>query len=269
MSRRRSGLAYQRRAYCYQCLDNKYNNIPISTSLTPYVPPPTPPIPPSTSNSLFFDGSNNYLTMSPGITFGSQTTPFTIECWFYSTVPPASNQICIIGGAGGSSTNSITLYSNLNNSIFTLDSQGAANAPFTLPFTITQNVWYYIAVTRDTNSYIQLWIGTNTSGIATASTTTLAQYTTSGWNLNTASTYIGRWLNGVNPYNNGVYINNLRVTNTNLFTTSNPTIPVPTSNFTAITGTELLINTGSAIDQSNTQTITTIGSVPDSSLSPF
>jgi hypothetical protein len=223
----------------------------------------------STRGSLFFP-DQSYLQMSSGIVFGSSTTPFTVEAFINSTYGPNGNVVLL--GAGSSTGSApfpnkgLTII-NTTTTNWKVDSSGIAAQQFTFPL-LAADIWYYLAVTRDTSGYIQMFLGTNTSGVATASLSGRQLLNISDWDLTTPTRQIGAWTN-TNSYNFGTYINNLRVTNTNLFATNSATIPVPSSNFTAVTGTQLLINDGTFIDQTGNQTLTAVGTPSTSVLAPF
>ena len=211
--------------------------------------------------------------MSPGITFGSITTPFTVESWFYANANPIASRIVLLGSGGTGEEGSGPWLNNglsiltLDNTQWKVDSSGVAQQPYIFP-ALLQNVWYYIAITRDTSGYVQMWLGTTPGGTATASSTGRQLLTAPDWDLTTPTYVVGTWPN-TSTYNNNTFINNLRVTNTNLFSTNASTIPIPTANLTNVTGTQLLINDGDFVDQSGTQTLTQVCNMSSSMSNPF
>jgi hypothetical protein len=233
-----------------------------------------PTIPPEPS--LYFNGPENYVVMSPGVSFGTTTTPFTIECWFYTTYDPSTLAITILGAGGpglnGGApflSNALTLYSIGSNNSFRMDSQGRASQEFIFPTTFVPNTWYYLAVTRDSSANNQMWIGTKTNGYAVASITGPLSLTNStNWDLTGISYLLGFWTAGPMPYNYGTYLHNLRITNDNRFATNAGIIPIPTTDLPRTIGTQLLVN-GSLIDQTGNQQLTTVGSIPSVVTSPF
>jgi hypothetical protein len=233
--------------------------------------------------------------MSPGITFGSTTTPFTIECFFYTN--SATDSIVILG-SGGTGVNGLepypnkgfSLYCNGNYSSFTIDSSGEASLTFNFDTTIQTNTWYYLAVMRNNAANVQMWLGNVASGVANKSTTCngyglaspvstpialtgtspngLVNYS-NVWNLSSPTYIIGSWVNTLR-YNNNTIINNLRVNNNSIYNVNANSLSIPTTNFTSTNAvTKLLINNGNIIDQSNTQTITVVSGVTGVSNSPF
>ena len=236
-----------------------------------YTAPAIPPVSLPIYKSLVFP-QNSYLLMSPGITFGSNVSPFTVEAWINAPTIP-NGDYCLLG-SGGTGVNGTAPYPNQGLSItntsltsWKVDSSGTAAQQFTLP-TMTANTWYYFVITRDSSSYVQMWMGT--TGTATASSSGRQLLNTVSWNFTSPTYLIGGWTN-TNLFNTnpGLIINNLRITNTNLFSTSSASLTVPSANFTSITGTQLLLNNGTYTDQSGTQSLTTVGSPQVSSLSPF
>ena len=202
-------------------------------------------------NSVGFT-SSTYLTMSPGISPGSQ--PFTIELWLKtgSTVKGGS----ILGNSANSGGLSFILDSatQMHTDGF---NQSATN--FTLPITLQPNTWYHIALVRDASNNETVWIdgARSTSGIQTD-------------NRNYYSTAVGinwahcTWCVAGNSVFNGERITNLRVlVGTALYNTASTTITVPTLPLTAIANTVLLLLTNSAgtlaVDTSGNQTITNSG----------
>jgi hypothetical protein len=94
-----------------------------------------------------------------------------------------------------------------------------------------------------------------------------------GWNFQSQIYKIGAWPTQ-STYSQGVYISNARLTTTAVYDISQTTITVPTSPLTAITGTQLLLNTPNNANylkdsSSNNITMTVTGSASSSTTSPF
>jgi hypothetical protein len=237
--------------------------------------------------------TNSFLLMNNGITFGSSTTPFTIETFFYCTYNPNGYNVAILGsssniGVGGTYNSNGLSIVNTSDTTWRFDSSGTAAQVFNFASPMVINTWYYIVVARDTFGYVQMWLGTKNSGVATSSiystsssftgnatTPTLLSGTSpTGANLTTlynfsSPTYtIGCWAN-TSQYNNNTFINNLRVSNTCLYTIGAPSISIPTGNLTATASTKLLINNGAFIDQTGNQILTAYSGPSSSLLSPF
>ena len=229
---------------------------------------------PVTTGSLLIPDTSSRVTMSPGLAVGTTTTsPFTVEGWFYSTVNPGTDSgPVLLSTTTGSGTPAYykALTVNVNSSTqVVVDSNGAAATAFDFAQTMVINAWYYLAVSRDTSGYIQVWMAKK--GDATAAASTTGRYDSAGagaaWELTGLSDCIGTFV-PANRFTTG-YISNLRVTNTNLYTTTDATIAVPTAPFTEVTGTVLLVNDTTLTDQTGNQTLTAVGTAAGNALNPF
>jgi hypothetical protein len=265
--------------YGYAIANNNTGNIAVTIagggSLTMQLskmvgdPPSAPTI---TSGSIFIPGTSSRVTLSPGFAAGStSTTPFTVEGWFYSTVTPGTDAGPVLLSTDTASANATyakALTVNLSSTTtIVVDSNGAAAQTFSFAETMLVNTWYYVAVTRDSSGYIQVWMGKKGDTNATASTTGRQQLITTAWNLTGLSNTIGAFV-PAGRYTTG-YISNLRVTNTNRFTTTDSTIAIPTEPFTQISGTVLLQNSATLTDETGNQTLTAVGSAAGNALNPF
>jgi hypothetical protein len=214
------------------------------------------------TGSVYFPNSS-YGTMSPGISFGGVNDPFTIEAWFKTEYSHGGESIVIIG-AGSNKGLSLLSVPGGGYSEWKLDSQAWSAVIFQFAQTPSLNEWHYIAATRDSSGYMQIWL----DGVASSSGRTNSS------NANTpdftgSTSQIGAWT-GNTRYNQGTYISNLRATNTNMFDTTASTLSIPTAPFGAVSGTKLLMNTATLIDSSGTQTsIVSSGSPVLSSQNPF
>ena len=237
---------------------------PFTENLTP---------PPVTSGSLFIPDTSSRVTLSPGIVVGSTTTtPFTVEGWFYSTVAPGTNSGPVLLSTTTSSATPAyykALTVNIvSNTQVVVDSNGAAATTFDFAETMLANTWYYLAVTRDTSGYIQVWLGKDGDASATASTTGRFDSTVSAnWNLTGISDCIGTFV-PANRFTTG-YISNLRVDSTGLYDTTAATITVPTAPFEEIAGTVFLQNDATLTDQTGNQTLSAVGTAAGNALNPF
>jgi len=196
--------------------------------------------------------SSTYLTMSPGISPGSQ--PFTIELWLKtgSTVKGGS----ILGNSANGGGLSFILDSATQ---MHTDGFGQSATHFTLPITLQPNTWYHIALVRDASNNETVWIdgARSTSGIQSDSRNYYSTAVGINWAYCT-------WCVAGNSVFNGERITNLRVlVGTALYNTSSTTITVPTLPLTVIANTVLLLLTNSAgtitVDTSGNQTITNNG----------
>lgn len=237
----------------------------------------SPPPPVSTSGSIFIPGTTSRVTLSPGIVLGgTPTTPFTVEGWFYSTVTPGTNSgPVLLSTDTGSGTPAYykALTINVANSSarqIVVDSNGAAANTFQFVGQADwlANTWYYVAVTRDTSGYIQVWVGKDGDTNATASTSgRLATSGNAAWDLTGLSNTIGAFV-PASRYTTG-YISNLRVDSTSLYETTAATVPVPTQPFAELAGTVFLQNDDTLTDQTGNQTLAAVGTAAGNALNPF
>jgi len=130
------------------------------------------------------------------------------------------------------------------------------------------NTWYYVAVTRDSSGFIQVWMGKEGDTNATASTT--GRIPVNGnvaWDLTGLSNCVGAFV-PAGRYTTG-YISNLRVDSTGLYATTAATVPVPTAPFAELAGTVFLQNDDTLTDQTGNQTLTATGAAAGNALNPF
>ena len=211
------------------------------------------------SNSVYFDGTGDYLTVAANAAFnmGAASNNFTMECWVYQTAnsgtrglfgPRPSTNSGFDAGYGFYIQDGVPTFQ-----VWTLGSFAADTA--TGP-TIPLNTWTHIAGVRN-SSQIRVYV--NGLGGTAVSTTRNGD--------NSSPFYIGSY-EGANYLFTG-YISNVRVLKGIAQYTANFT--PATSSLTAISGTSLLACQANTIIDSNTtpKTITVNGN-PNVSLSnPF
>jgi hypothetical protein len=226
-----------------------------------------------TSGSIFIPGTSSRVTLSPGIVVGgTSTTPFTVEGWFYSTVTPGTDSGPVL--LSTDTSNATPAYAKAltinigSTTTIVVDSNGAAQQAFNFAETMLVNTWYYVAVSRDSGGYIQVWLGKDGDANATVSTTArLDTSANAAWALTGLSNTIGAFV-PAGRYTTG-YISNLRVDSTSLYATTAATIPVPTAPFEELAGTVFLQNDDTLTDQTGTQTLAAVGTAAGDALNPF
>jgi len=256
----------------YSVVPNYITSVGNTFTATNFAPPITST---STYNSLYFNGSTQYLTVPANAAFTFGTGDLTLECWIYQTVTSTSAYKVIFadnvyGGAGG-----YTLYSY--NNALNLWKGGSPQVEIIAPAgTITLSTWTHISWTRSGSSN-RLFINGTQVGATTSDST----------NYTGTSLYIGASVLSTLFFPG--YISNVRVVKglavyTGAFT--RPTRPLTTtqaanpyggSNVQAIsTGTytsllTLLPYTTNIVDYSTNTSVITIGSgtVSLSTLNPF
>ena len=248
-----SSTVYYVRAYATNSKGTVYGNeLSFTTSAT-------------LAGSLSFNGTNQYLSISPGLTFG--TGAFTVEGWIYNT--GTLNADGIIGWPDGAPANTGAMFFGVlsNNSFVTTintSSSGADTRTYTFSNTISANVWHYFIYNRNSDGTTAVFL----DGVRSSTNTDNINYYG-------ASTWIGRNYHGPWPG----YITNLRVTiGEALYNSSSATtIPNPTSQLTLnpnnsnpSTTKLLLLGNSATTDASSTQTITNNNGVSTStSVKPF
>ena len=193
-------------------------------------------------NSIFFNGSSDYLTLNPGVTIG--TNAYTVEFWMYLT----NNNITSAQGIiGTNTTNAFNLRLN-SNTQFQIDDSFVGGQTFTVP-TIQANTWYHIAAVRDVSSRETLFV----NGVRSST-----GYVTDSNNFSGPTNEIAA---DVTVANYTPYLSNIRIVNGNtLYDPTQSTITVPTALLTPVSNTQLLAaQYGVTYDASGIQTITVSG----------
>ena len=231
---------------------------PTPSSVTP-TPTPTQTVTPSATpyqtlaGSLLFNGSNQSLGLSPGVTFGAGT--FTLEGWFYNT--SNFNSKGIIGSPVSSPTGCMNLYFANNTTITSDRNGGGGSFSYTMATSISINQWHYLIYNRNADGTTAVYI----DGVrCTATSVDTLNYTT-------ATDTIGRYYGGYWPG----YWTNMRMTigtavyNSNLTTQSTPRGPLTSLGNTKY----LMLGAAVTTDSSGTQTVTNNNVVTQTSVKPF
>ena len=233
-------------------IDNSTNNFAITVNGTPSVQRFNP-FGASTAydtsvigGSGYFDGTGDYLSVPTGTALNLSTGDFTIEGWMYATDVigyhtifsngdyPSTAQVILVVAAAPS------LYmSNGSGWVITLSSSINVNI----------NSWNHIAVTASGTTYT-IWVNGVSGGSSTASFTRTTPASTS---------VVGRLYVSTDDYYAKGYTTNVRVVKgTALYTT---TFTPPTAPLTAVTNTQLLLNTtnGAIFDNAMMNSLETVG----------
>jgi hypothetical protein len=204
------------------------------------------------SGSLVFNGSNQYLNTSSSSAFAFGTNDFTMETWIYPT--NLSGRLWFFS----SNTDNVDL--NGNGGIFYFGPGGLYySATNTV---ISVGTWHHIALVRASGT-ITLYV----NGSSVMSQNGIGYNSTSNRAIDIA--YSASQGNG---YFTGRMSNFRIVSGTALYTGS--TITVPTTPLSAVSGTQLLLNTTNDANflkdsSTNNFTVTNNGSVTSSALNPF
>jgi hypothetical protein len=227
------------------------SSTPTPTPTLTQTPSPTPYT--TLAGSLLFNGSNQSLGISPGVTFGAGT--FTLEGWFYNN--GLFNNVGIVGSPVTSPTGCLNLYFANGTTITSDRNGGGGSFSYTMGSTITANQWHYLIYNRNADGTTAVYI----DGVRCTATSldTL--------NYITATDTIGRYYGGYWPG----YWTNMRMTigtavyNSNLTTQSTPRGPL-----TSLANTKyLMLGAVVTTDSSGTQTVTNNNGVTQTSVKPF
>jgi len=233
-------------------IDNSSNVFPLTVGGTPSVQRFNP-FGASTAydtsvigGSGYFDGTGDYLSVSTGTALNLITGDFTVEGWMYATDVigyhtifsngdfPTTAQVILVVAAAPS------LYLS-NGSGFTIALSSSIN--------VNINSWNHIAATASGTTYT-IWVNGVSGGSTTNGFTRTAPFTTS---------VVGRLYPSTDDYYAKGYITNVRVVKgTALYTT---TFTPPTAPLTAVTNTQLLLNTtnGAIFDNAMMNDLETVG----------
>jgi hypothetical protein len=217
-----------------------------------------------TNGSVLFNGTSQYLEVAQTAAFGFGTADFTIECWWRPTLNQRSDVLDFWSTPG---SNPVTRFDIGRITSTTLDlytdGTGGSGAKITGPSIASLlNTWCHIAITRQSGS-IYMWVnGTQAGSTYSANVLDMG---TSGMELR----IMGDHGAGANGSGN---LSNIRVvTGTALYTS---TFTPPAQPLTAVSGTQLLLNTysgaGFLTDSStNNLSVTNTGGATSSTLNPF
>lgn len=206
----------------------------------------------STGSGMYYDGTGDVVTTTmPALGTGD----FTIEFWFYPTNATRAYQL-LDKAFRDSNFSLVTDYLNTGN--FYLNVGGTSYTFFSTP--PMENRWTHIAIVRGSGS-----ISAYVNGVQA-----LSPGANTG-NVTTGTLYIGGGSSTGSGYQFMIgWMSNVRITNTAVYTSNYFT--VPTSQLTAISGTQLLTLTGAnpSIDYSpNAYTVTVTNAVPTTVFGPF
>jgi hypothetical protein len=212
------------------------------------------------NSGLFTAGK--YMTISPGIAFGSGA--FTIEAWIKTASVVHGGDI--IGNTNASNSLSLILDGPTEAHV---DGFGLTAYHFALPVTLQGNTWYHIAIARNSSLKEQLWVNgqaspsswqSGNSGSAGPISDSINYYSVSN-GINYAYC---TWCVPGNSVFDGERITNLRaVVGSNLYDPNATNITVPTAPLNLVTNTKLLMlfNSSSdlSVDSSGNQTVSNNG----------
>jgi hypothetical protein len=210
---------------------------------------------PLAGSLLFNNNTNAYLTISPGVTFGSGA--YTFETWFYNNVGWA-DQRCLLGGFTAS-TGAISIFftSSAGPTItVTTDKYGGGGQRSYTMATPSLNAWHHFAMTRNSSQLETVFIdGVKSTAAAGGTSVSGGQQVNnldySGSSQNIAKFYGGFWTG---------YLTNMRINiGSNVYNPAAASITVPnTAPLAVISPYTKYLMLGATVtsDASSTQTVT-------------
>jgi hypothetical protein len=212
----------------------------------------SPPSEPTLPGSLSFNGSSQYLNTPSTSAFAFGTSDFTMETWIY----PNS----LSGRLWYFSSDSDNVDLNSNGGIYYFGVGGVRNSATNT--VITVGTWHHIALVRASGT-LTLYV----NGVSVMSQSGIGFNSTANRSLDIAYSAAQG-----NNYFNGRMSNFRIISGTALYIGS--TITVPTAPLSAISGTQLLLNTTNDANflkdsSTNNITITNNSGVISSALTPF
>jgi hypothetical protein len=140
--------------------------------------------------SALFDGTTDYLLVSPTTDFAFGTNAFTVELWFRRANTSGTNIIYDGRAASGFSDNTPVIYTDGSTVYYY---QGANRASTTF----SANTWYHVAITRSGDDH-KFWVDgtqigstyTNSGSVIVASTLTIGADQASGGGALSMNGYI-------------------------------------------------------------------------------
>jgi len=194
-----------------------------------------------------FSPGTQSVSMSPGITIG--TGAFTLSFWIFRR--SVSQWTPVFSYLQGNSQSPFIYFNDSNQLV-------VDPYYFDLPVTMAQNQWYYVAICRDADGNLNMWLDNQPAGPAIANA--MLSHQEEGPITELAYLWYGP------SYAQAAFSSVQAVIGSNIYATSG-NITVPTNVPTVIPGTELLLSTSyidylAFDDASNTQIITNNSSTP-------
>jgi hypothetical protein len=229
------------------------------------------------AGSLQFNGSSQFLSLSPGFALG--TSAYTIEGWFYNNSNYTAQRALVAPQHPSGASNALSLFTNDAQS-FTLDAYGGGGVrTYTFPNnTLQVNKWHYIILNRNASTSVEtMWVGTfvNNTSYVTCSRATGCSGGSSisgGTQVNTLNysgvcNNIGKFYGGYWPG----FITNFRATvGSAVYDSTSSTVTAPTDPLTSLANTKyLMLGANITLDTSGTQTVTNNNTVTQSATVPF
>ena len=224
----------------------------------------SPTVSTSGSGSLFFDGTGDYLTVPDNSAWAFGSGNFTLEAWVYRTVSGATQMIVIQSDNATAAGSAWSFYILSSNKLIANVYYGASFITLTSSADVPANAWVHVALVRTSGTLSQYINGSRDGTSASLSANS----------LNDVAQTVG--IGATNAGNDRLtgYLSNIRIIKgSGPYDATASTLTVPTAPLTAITNTQLMLNTVSgalfADSSTNSFTVTRNGDVAWNQLSPF
>ena len=167
------------------------------------------------SASLYLNGSTDYLTAPNSTSLQLTNTMFSMEAWVYRSASGVTHSIM---GKGASSTGWLLQVNSADKLIFVIGS----STVLTSVSSISSGAWVHVAVTRDLNNLIRMFVnGVSESSVTNSTSFTQTDVLTIGADRSQINFFNG-YLDDIRIFNNGSpYIDSFTPPTTELVATDN------------------------------------------------
>jgi hypothetical protein len=224
----------------------------------------SPTVSTSGSGSIYFDGTGDYLTVPDNSAWAFGSGNFTLEAWVYRTVNTVTQMILAQSDNSTAAGSAWTFYVLSSNKLVSNVYYGSSFITLTSSVDVPTNAWVHVALVRTSGTVSQYINGSRDGTSASLSSNS----------LNDVAQTVG--IGATNAGNDRLtgYLSNIRIIKgSGPYDATASTLTVPTAPLTAITNTQLMLNTVSgalfADSSTNSFTITRNGDVAWNQLSPF
>jgi len=224
----------------------------------------SPTVSTSGSGSIYFDGTGDYLTVPDNSAWAFGSGNFTLEAWVYRTVNTVTQMILAQSDNSTAAGSAWTFYVLSSNKLVSNVYYGSSFITLTSSADVPTNAWVHVALVRTSGTVSQYINGSRDGTSASLSTNS----------LNDVGQTVGIGANNAGNDRFTGYFSNVRIIKgSGPYDATASTLTVPTAPLTAITNTQLMLNTVSgalfADSSTNSFTITRNGDVAWNQLSPF
>jgi hypothetical protein len=224
----------------------------------------SPTVSTSGSGSIYFDGTGDYLTVPDNSAWAFGSGNFTIEAWIYRTVNTVTQMIVAQSDNSTAAGSAWTFYVLNSNKLVSNVYYGSSYITLTSSADVPSNAWVHVALVR-TSGTVSQYINGSRDGTSSSLSTN---------SLNDVGQTVGIGANNAGNDRFTGYFSNVRIIKgSGPYDATASTLTVPTAPLTAITNTQLMLNTVSgalfADASTNSFTITRNGDVTWNALSPF